>query len=585
MPHIDGVLICYDASDAGSFPDVPALLKGFFHMGLPTVLLACKSDLTRQLTPQTASEHSQRYNIGLIEVSIRSEKERKKMTQSFAWLCKAIARSRRMDLQQAGGAFRNPASPIYLHTAPWADSRDPKRQSRDQVHPFAVASSGSQRPAPVAVPPHGPTSGTPPTIGSPTRARSTNDLLADARRAAPPPTAPGPSSPRHSQSIVNMSESRDEQPPAGDEDELNEDGEPPSQPSGLAPPTPAAPPPNPYLSLDELLDKLLFLAVSGDDATFISHFFLTFRRFASPRAVLLGMQKRLRALGSAPQDILLAKFAQMKICSVLEHWILHYPEDFATAGAAPALNALLKQLVMHIHTAHYGSELLPFLETIPSLRPKPNAWYKPIEDAPRAESDDESAAGVDSDDEPPVLTRAATLGHTSNSSISNGLAAPSLAPPVSRERASSFPVQSNGTTSSAPPASSLGANRSLPMVAQPPISMPPPPLPMSAASAMTNLKELQRISGHFQLLEPSVVAQEITRTMLNLFLKIEVRRTACSDTMMLTRCSLDNGCTSFQRPSETQRPTLCASSTRSTISSSAGAFTAISLLLSILTLP
>lgn len=82
------------------------------------------------------------------------------------------------------------------------------------------------------------------------------------------------------------------------------------------------------MTIDELLDKLLFLAVSADgtpchcdfgrfiqqciDPAFITHFLLTYRRFATPRSVLLAMQKRLRQLDSPSGDPMFACFAQMR---------------------------------------------------------------------------------------------------------------------------------------------------------------------------------------------------------------------------------------------------------------------------------
>jgi hypothetical protein len=80
------------------------------------------------------------------------------------------------------------------------------------------------------------------------------------------------------------------------------------------------------------LEKLLFLAVSGDGAPFlsirrpaalklvsflvdpayISHFLLTYRRFASPRSVVLAMQKRMRWLDQPSADPMFACFAQMR---------------------------------------------------------------------------------------------------------------------------------------------------------------------------------------------------------------------------------------------------------------------------------
>ena len=83
-----------------------------------------------------------------------------------------------------------------------------------------------------------------------------------------------------------------------------------------------------WADLDDLLDKLLFLAVSGDgapasrnicsslinstDPTFTVHFLLTYRRFATPRSVLLAMQKRMRQLDNPCGDPMFACFAQMR---------------------------------------------------------------------------------------------------------------------------------------------------------------------------------------------------------------------------------------------------------------------------------
>lgn len=85
----------------------------------------------------------------------------------------------------------------------------------------------------------------------------------------------------------------------------------------------------PWMSLDDLLNKLLFMAVCDDgkrvsrllqlsrshrliDPIFISHFLLTYRRFASPRTVLLAMQKRMRSLDHPSGDPMFACYAQMR---------------------------------------------------------------------------------------------------------------------------------------------------------------------------------------------------------------------------------------------------------------------------------
>lgn len=84
-----------------------------------------------------------------------------------------------------------------------------------------------------------------------------------------------------------------------------------------------------FATLDTLLDKLLFIAVSGDgavqsiyltsssltlftDPSFISSFLLTYRRFCTPRSVLLAMQKKMRQLDEPSGDPMFSCFAQMR---------------------------------------------------------------------------------------------------------------------------------------------------------------------------------------------------------------------------------------------------------------------------------
>lgn len=63
-------------------------------MKLPGVVLACKSDLERQVEPERALEVLQQYDVGLVEVANAQDAGREKMRRSFDWLCKAIFRER-----------------------------------------------------------------------------------------------------------------------------------------------------------------------------------------------------------------------------------------------------------------------------------------------------------------------------------------------------------------------------------------------------------------------------------------------------------------------------------------------------------
>ena len=175
---------------------------------------------------------------------------------------------------------------------------------------------------------------------SPTRARSTGDLLAekDKARARTKETSTVPSAipPRPRDSGRSQLESCPPSIPCTGStlppkvDKPKKDPYVHLQPFLVHPMLMLLRPAAQWATLDELLDKLLFLAVSGDgmfmpqlecepvpdvgglDPAFISHFLLTYRRFAAPRSVLLAMQKRMRQLDNPCGDPMFACFAQMR---------------------------------------------------------------------------------------------------------------------------------------------------------------------------------------------------------------------------------------------------------------------------------
>ncbi|KAG8990568.1 hypothetical protein FRB90_001708, partial [Tulasnella sp. 427] len=178
------------------------------------------------------------------------------------------------------------------------------------------------------------------------------------------------------------------------------------------------PPPLQYATFDELLDKLVFLSVTNDgklssqaitftqthalpvDEVYIEQFLLIYRRFATPRTLLLGLQRRMRELSPPAEDTLLAKYAQMRICNLLEEWMKSYPGDFASPGAEPALHALIRQTLLHPHTAHYGSDFTPFLSIIPDLTDEEATWALLPED--RRNDDASSELGMEHEEDSPA---------------------------------------------------------------------------------------------------------------------------------------------------------------------------------------
>lgn len=493
-PRVDGVLICYDASDEQSFRPVEALLRGYRALQLPTVVLACKSDLSRRIDPQAALDILQQYDVGLVEVHNADDVGKEKMRRSFDWLLKAVLRDRRSSRSEFED-YRNPASPDILVLPPWE-----KWESSRTVTPTVASSTSThnsvqapathipqpQYPAPLPSIPASRTT----TPNPPTRARSTSDLLSEQEKlhsqdshGVDATEIPNPSMAGHEENYASADSLDGRVISADVPKEVPEE----KKASKIKDSRPAQ-----WATLDELLDKLLFLGVSGDDPTYITHFLLTYRRFASPRSLLLAMQKRMRQLDSPSGDPMFACYAQMRICHLLELWIRDYPYDFAVRGTAGALSALIKSIISKTYLLHYGSDFLPFLEVLPNLVDVDAAWALKVEDL--ADESDDSYSLLEDDDENASKSEVDSQSNlNASSSTMKGKPATGF-----RERKGSLP---------------LSAKALLPQNNH--VNEDPTP--------KDQLKKLFRLAQEVNATDPEEIAQEITRLQSKLFLQIRPR--------------------------------------------------------------
>ncbi|KAH9946633.1 ras GEF [Amylocystis lapponica] len=532
-PSLDALLVCYDSSQGQSYDSVEDVLRGFSHVKLPCVVISCKNDLTRLVDPKHVSESLVNYDVGLVEVSAADSSGKEKMRHTFDWIFKAIFDELRARSERDG--YRNPASPSVLGATSPADisrasSATPTASSTvashlNQLHSSltpstqaqvqSVSQSQSEQQTPV---PSGsfnlPTSPGPPqhspsTPASPTRARSTSDLLSEhekskreEREQHTGPRTSGLGSPgMRSRGSLNALSGM-----GGSGEALNgveEGNEGIRDLSGRESRVP------PWMTLDELLDKLLFMAVSDDDPVFISHFLLTYRRFTSPRNILLAMQKRMRALDRPSGDPMFGCFAQMRICLLLDSWISFYPNDFAVPGTAGALAAIIKSILSKTYLLHYGSEFLPFLELVSNLKDRDKLWALKVED----ESDDSSIMSDDeglsaADTESPISSNPSHHILEDHRTVSNPAPAPASHPVLSRERKSSLPLTAKalvmGNTAISPV--SLGQWNS---------TADPSPKEM--------IRKLCATSQALNVIDPLDIAQEITRIECKFFMQIEPR--------------------------------------------------------------
>ncbi|THH16724.1 hypothetical protein EUX98_g9256 [Antrodiella citrinella] len=504
VPLVDGLVICYDASRESSFGRVADLIRAFAHLRLPSVVLACKSDLEKRVDPRGASSVLKslsvdaHYDVGLVEVTTENAHGKEKIRMAFEWIFRTLLNPEALlTSRDDGNPQYNPASPAILAStpSPWDINR------AESATPTASSSFfGSQPRLRLLshVPPSSSDSTQSPT--SPVRARSTNDLLSSWRDS----DRDWDLSTNSGSVVISVngtgSAASVQLPPyipseglnLGSLDEVAEGSRAhvPSTKESRAPP---------WVGLQDLLNKLLFLAVSDDDTTFINHFLLTYRRFASPRSILLAMQKRMRALDEPSGDPMIACFAQMKICCLLDTWARMYANDFAVPGTAGALSALLKSILGKTYLLQYGSEFIAFMELLPTLGDADAAWAMKVE-APKYDSDDESSIDLLALSTESPMSSISPLPDSSSNSVTRSRTQ-SIA--TNRDRKSSLPLSHRSTMMGSPS----------------PVHAPI----IEAVSSKVILKNLQAICAGLDQYDPTDIAQEITRHEKDLFLLINPR--------------------------------------------------------------
>jgi len=92
-PRLDGVILCYDASNPDSFKRIPELVSGYHAKPLPMIVVACKTESTA-MSPETAADILDPFHVGLVEATATTEKGKDKMRMALAWTIQAILRRR-----------------------------------------------------------------------------------------------------------------------------------------------------------------------------------------------------------------------------------------------------------------------------------------------------------------------------------------------------------------------------------------------------------------------------------------------------------------------------------------------------------
>jgi len=186
VPKVDGIFVCYDASDMKSFNHVVEILVGYRALDIPAIVLACKSDLENHILPVNALRIVQPY-CGIIEATTKTEEGKSKMRRSIEVMLRLISES---SGRKSETIIFSPSTPAEITTSSSS---------------ITLADSETPTPTPTSVPPLPKHDVDPPSIPPlPTMARNPSLSKSGGSLQSVPRIPPAPSSPTRVRSMNDV---------------------------------------------------------------------------------------------------------------------------------------------------------------------------------------------------------------------------------------------------------------------------------------------------------------------------------------------------------------------------------------------
>ncbi|EPQ27909.1 uncharacterized protein PFL1_04653 [Pseudozyma flocculosa PF-1] len=415
LPHIDAVILCYDAAQISSFRGMSELLENFALSNLSTVMLACKSEVhPKAVDPYYASDMASVYNVGLAECTVESEEGKKRMRDCFSYLVKEVAKART-------GKGRRPVAstvpPSHGQARPSQQQASPSRASLDgQPMPLDQEALRNQ-PDDSGASPHRSSL----TLSS--RARGDSAASGASSYLDPSPSRLGSldvsmeqssfegssSASGHNASSVSLAEWRNtprkmsnatvssnlSDAPSytgSQEDDLALQESLAKARIGLQNARSAGG----YVTIEELWDKLFHAAVSGNDERFRDMFMVFYRGFARPIDLLRQMEARFEALATGESsELVMNRFALIRLTNMLGEWVQSYPGDLSHPETYALLTSFYARLQQHPSTTHTASLIRYAVEAAAQAPDIDAVWSKAVEGAPTAPAVSEASGNGD----------------------------------------------------------------------------------------------------------------------------------------------------------------------------------------------
>ncbi|EZF43007.1 hypothetical protein H103_03485 [Trichophyton rubrum CBS 288.86] len=394
LPPIDGVLCLFDSTDLRSVSQYPQVLDALRKStNIPFLVIACKCDgpqnesqqdpLTlvqacrsllglkvQRISASHPESHKKCISTILRAIIMRSADVASSTTDRLP-----LSASSSPNLAPSGSSSSSNSSTTLLLRQPVPRNRPHTRASSENPRPSTSDTIRSDRSA-------GGGGGHADTFSSSTLAPGAHGGSRYARsnsQPVPPRTPPGSTISNRS-----ASETIDEDSPPGkaryrnlrttwrhsagsdafssflDMDDELDDSRSARSPSSQAQPKEKQD--DTGCTLDELVDRLLSLPLSKQDAKFPAIFLCLYRKFATPFQVLTAIITRFEHINCSRSPLLTRHADQLRFLNVLAQWVSEYPGDFAGAKTRRLLIEFIASLEKNIVFAFAAKEMNSYLE-------------------------------------------------------------------------------------------------------------------------------------------------------------------------------------------------------------------------------
>ncbi|TIA84943.1 hypothetical protein E3P99_04108 [Wallemia hederae] len=349
--NVDAAIICYDSTNEASFIGIIELLHRLSQVGMPRVLLATKSgELVPgqpTINPNTVVSVINQFDTGLIETNALSTDGRRRMRGAFDWIFRNIRKQRKetRDRGLSNSSAYSAAPHQFTQAALAPEEQSPEQLQSARIMPVGIRNdmqrmsvSSTEGDAIMSEATRGLVNVNSPTYSTFNGATnpayhdslSEGDVvvdvslhdLPDPTRKARERTISGP--------VLRTTPSNNKETSR-------------------------------FVTLADLLNKLIFAAVSGNDQEFVKSFFSTYRKFTRAYIVLNAILKRFDEV-SKDCDSVLVTFTQSRLLTLLDRWIRHYPGDLLSPLHRHLIQEFFQRATSNLSVIHFAPILKAHLD-------------------------------------------------------------------------------------------------------------------------------------------------------------------------------------------------------------------------------